>query len=60
MPLVDPIARVNTVADDLARLADELGDSIGADARRLLLHWRQELLQAVLEIRRMTQQPARN
>lgn len=59
VPPQDPVTRINAVANDLARLADELGDYAGPDARKLLLHWRHELIEAVADVQRMTQPPAR-
>lgn len=58
MPPPDPITRINAVARDLGRLAEEIGDSAGPDAPKLLLRWQRELLEAVGDLQRMTSPPA--
>jgi hypothetical protein len=42
------------VAGDLGRLAGEIEDYAGPDARRALLHWQSELRAALDEIQRLT------
>jgi len=54
VPQQNPITRVEQVALDLRRLAGEIEDYAGPDARRALLHWRSELLAAIDEIQRLT------
>jgi hypothetical protein len=50
MPAQNPITRVEQVALDLGRLAEELGDYAGPNARRTLIHWRAELLAAIRDL----------
>jgi hypothetical protein len=50
VPPQNPITRIEQVALDLGRLADQLEDYAGPDARRALLHWQEELRAAVDEI----------
>ncbi len=50
VPPQNPITRIEQVARDLGRLAEELEPYAGPDARRTLLHWREELLQAVHDL----------
>lgn len=50
MPKQNPLTRIEQVAIDLARLADELDEYLGPDARKALLHWQSELLAAINEI----------
>jgi hypothetical protein len=57
MPPQNPLTRIEQVAADLERLADELGEYAGADARTALLYWRGELLEAVEEILRLGTSP---
>ena len=45
--------RIEAVARDLARLADELESYAGPAARKTLLHWRSELLAALHDVQRM-------
>jgi hypothetical protein len=54
MPHQNPLTRIEQVALDLARLAEEAEDYLGPDARRALLHWHSELLDAINEIQRET------
>jgi len=58
MPPQNPITRIEQVALDLGRLAAEIEDYAGPDARTALLHWRNELLDALDEIQRLTAAPA--
>jgi hypothetical protein len=53
VPQQNPMTRIELVARDLARLAEELGDCAGPDARTALLYWRRELLSALDEIERL-------
>jgi hypothetical protein len=57
MPPQNPLTRIEQVAGDLERLAGELGEYAGEDARRTLLYWRGELLEAVDEILRLGTSP---
>jgi hypothetical protein len=57
MPPQNPLMRIEQVASDLGRLADELGECAGADAPRTLLYWKGELLEAVDEILRVGTSP---
>ena len=50
MPRQNPLTRVEQVASDLRRLADDGGDYLGPDARKALLFWHAELLAAINEI----------
>ncbi len=52
MPEQNPIARIELVARDLGRLAHEIEDYAGPDARRVLLHWQAELQAAADQIQR--------
>lgn len=54
VPQQNPITRIRQVALDLGRLAGEIEDYAGADARSALLHWRSELLAAIDKIQRLT------
>jgi hypothetical protein len=54
MPRQNPLTRIEQVALDLARLAEEAEDYLGPDARKALLHWHSELLDAINEIQRET------
>jgi hypothetical protein len=51
MPPQNPIARIEQVAIDLGKLAEELGDSLGGDAGRALRYWQRELRSATDELR---------
>ena len=46
----NPITRIEQVARDLERLADEIEDYLGPGARRTLRYWRAELLEAADEL----------
>jgi hypothetical protein len=50
MPLQNPLTRIEQVALDLGRLADEIGDYAGA--RRTFLYLRDELLTSLNDIQR--------
>jgi hypothetical protein len=52
MPPPNPIMRIERVARDLEALADELEEYAGPDAKRALLHWRSELLEAIEALKR--------
>jgi hypothetical protein len=54
VPPQDPFTRIAQVARDLGRLADEIEDYAGPDARRALLHWQSELRAALDAIQRFT------
>lgn len=54
MPQQNPLTRIEQVAVDLGRLADETEEFLGPDAREALLHWRSELLAAINEIHQGT------
>ena len=54
MPPQDPLTRIAQVAGDLGRLASEIEDYAGPDARRALLHWQSELRAALDEIQLLT------
>lgn len=47
MPPQNPLTRIRRVAEDLRELAEELEAPVGPDAKRALVHWRDELLSAV-------------
>jgi hypothetical protein len=51
VPPQNPITRIEQVARDLGRLADEIEDYAGPDARKVLLHWQRELRVALAEMR---------
>ena len=53
MPPQNPLTRIEQVALDLGRLAEEIADYAGPDARTVLLHWRNELMAAVSDIQRL-------
>jgi hypothetical protein len=57
MPPQNPLTRIEQVASDLERLADELGEYAGVDARTTLMCWQAELLEAVDEILRLGTSP---
>jgi len=50
VPPQNPITRIEQVARDLGRLAEEIHTYAGPDARRTLNYWRSELLAAIDEI----------
>jgi len=50
MPVQNPLTRIEQVALDLGRLADEIGDYAGA--RRTFLYLRSELLASLDDIQR--------
>ncbi len=50
MPPQNPITRIEQVARDLGQLAEQIEAYAGQDARRVLLHWQDELRAAVDEI----------
>lgn len=52
MPHQNPLTRIEQVALDLGRVADEIEEYLGPDARKALLHWHAELLEAINEIQR--------
>jgi hypothetical protein len=54
VPAQDPIARIEQVARDLGRLAQDIEDYAGPDARKVLVHWQSELRAALEGIRRAT------
>jgi|GEM_PF-5144504 len=54
MPPQNPITRIEAVARDLGRLAEELADYAGPDARTALLYWQSELLAAVDHVQKTT------
>ena len=54
MPAHNPLTRIEQVALDLGRLAAEIEDYAGPDARTVLLHWRNELLEALDDVRRLS------
>jgi hypothetical protein len=55
MPPQNPITRIEHVARDLGRLAEELGDYGGPEARRTLFYWQAELRAALDELQRIVQ-----
>jgi hypothetical protein len=55
VPPQNPVTRIEQVARDLGRLADEIEDYAGGDARKALLHWQSELRAAIDEMRKVTQ-----
>lgn len=55
MPPQNPIARIEHVAHDLGRLAEELGDYLGPDAQRTLLYWQAELRAALDQLQGIVQ-----
>ena len=58
MPPQNPVTRIEQVARDLGRLADEIQDYAGPDARKVLLHWQRELRAAIGEIQRGSARPS--
>jgi hypothetical protein len=54
----NPVTRVEQVAHDLGRLAEQLDEYLGADARRTLLYWRAELLAAMDDLRGAADPPS--
>jgi hypothetical protein len=59
MPTQNPLTRIERVARDLGRLAHELGDYAGPDARRTLLYWQSELRGALDQLQRTVQNQAK-
>jgi len=59
MPPQNPLTRIEQVARDLGELADALGEHLGPDARRALLHWQRELRGALEQLERQPSEPAR-
>jgi hypothetical protein len=57
VPPANPLMRIEAVARDLEQLADELGGTVGPEARNALLHWHRELLDAVAALVRMQAPP---
>ena len=51
VPEQNPITRIEQVALDLGRLAEEVGDYLGPEARTALRYWRGELLHALDALR---------
>ena len=54
MPPQNPVTRIEQVARDLERLADELERYAGPEARVTLLFWRSELRAALDDLERLT------
>jgi hypothetical protein len=54
VPPQNPVTRIEQVARDLGRLAVEIEDYAGPDAKRALLRWQGELRAALDEIQRFT------
>jgi hypothetical protein len=52
VPQQNPITRIEQVALDLARLADDIEEYLGPDAKGALLFWHSELLASINEIQR--------
>ncbi len=52
MPAQNPLTRIEQVARDLGRLAEEIEGYAGPDARRTMLYWQGELRAAVDELQR--------
>jgi hypothetical protein len=50
MPQQNPITRIEHVARDLGRLAEQIGDYAGPQAERTLLYWSAELIDALDEL----------
>jgi hypothetical protein len=50
VPHQSPITRIEQVARDLGRLAEQIGDYNGPQAERTLLYWRAQLLEALDEL----------
>jgi hypothetical protein len=55
-----PITRIEQVALDLGRLAEEIEDYAGPNARKTLLYWRSELLAPLDDIKRLTAAEAKS
>jgi hypothetical protein len=51
VPPQNPLTRIEQVARDLGQLAEQLGDTLGPEARRAFRHWQQELRSALDELR---------
>jgi hypothetical protein len=52
VPQQNPLTRIEQVALDLGRLAEEVEDFLGPEAKKALLYWHSELLAAINEIQR--------
>jgi hypothetical protein len=52
MPPQNPLTRIEQVARDLGVLAEQIEGYAGPDARRALLHWRDELRAALDDLER--------
>jgi hypothetical protein len=52
MPPQNPITRIEQVADGLGRLAEEIEQYAGADARPTLSYWQSELREAIDDLMR--------
>jgi hypothetical protein len=52
VPQQNPLTRIEQVALDLGRLAEEIEDYLGPKAKKALLYWHSELLAAINGIRR--------
>ena len=50
MPPQNPLTRIEQVARDLGRLAEEIEDYAGPDAKKALRYWQSELQSALDEI----------
>jgi hypothetical protein len=59
VPAQNPITRIESVARQLGRLAEELGEYPYPDARTVLLHWQHELIEALADVQRVTAPYAR-
>ena len=51
LPPLNPLTRIEMVAQGLGELGRELEEHLGADARRALQHWQRELLDAADDLR---------
>jgi hypothetical protein len=58
VPQQNPLTRIEQVALDLEKLAVEIEDYLGPDAKKALLHWHSELLTAINEIQRGIRPPS--
>jgi hypothetical protein len=52
VPPPNPVTRIEQVARDLEKLAEELEEYAGPDARRALLYWSTELREVAQELQR--------
>jgi hypothetical protein len=52
VPQLNPLTRIEQVALGLVRLAGEIKDYLGPEAKKALLYWRSELLAAINEVQR--------